>query len=182
MILPIYLYGNPILRKISVDITPDYPELDKLISDMFETMYKADGIGLAAPQIGLNINLFVIDATALAKDNPELADFKRVFINPKVVFNTSNTIAVEEGCLSVPSIHENVNRPSDLTIEYLNEKFEPITEQLVDYKAIVIQHEYDHLKGIFFVDKISPIKRKLIQKKLISIAKGRVSTSYRVKV
>lgn len=181
MILPIYLYGHPVLRKKSVNIGPDYPELAQLINDMFETMYKAEGIGLAAPQIGKNINLVIIDATPLAKDDPELSDFKRVFINPKLTVNTENKIAVEEGCLSIPGIHENVNRPSDLTLEYLNEKFEPVTERLTEYKAIVIQHELDHLQGIMFTDKISPLRRRMLQNRLNSLSKGNVSVSYRIK-
>lgn len=182
MILPIYLYGHPVLRKKSVDIDANFPELKQLIDDMFETMYKAEGIGLAAPQIGKNINLVVIDARPLAKDDPELADFKRVFINPKVTFNTEEKIAVEEGCLSIPGIHENVNRPKDLTIEYLNENFEQVTERLVEYKAIVIQHEFDHLQGILFTDKISPLRRRMLQNRLNNISKGKVSASYRVKI
>lgn len=181
MILPIYLYGHPVLRKKSVDIDQDYPDLKKLIDDMFETMYKADGIGLAAPQIGKNINLVIIDASPLAKDSPELKDFKKVFINPKIEFNTENKIAIEEGCLSVPDIHETVNRPSDLTVSYLNENFEPVTERLTEYKAIVIQHEFDHLNGIMFVDKISPLRRRMLQNRLNAIAKGKVNTSYKIK-
>ena len=181
MILPIYLYGHPVLRKKSVDLGPEYPDLSQLISDMFETMYKADGIGLAAPQVGKNINLVIIDATPLAKDDPELSDFKRVFINPKVTFNTENRIAIEEGCLSIPGIHENVNRISDLTVEYLNESFEPVVERLTDYKAIVIQHELDHLQGIMFTDKISPLRRRMLQNRLNSLSRGNVSVSYRIK-
>ncbi len=181
MILPIYLYGHPVLRKKSVDIGPDYPEIKELIANMFETMYKAEGVGLAAPQIGKNINLIVIDASPLAKDDPELKDFKRVFINPKVTFNTEEKITIEEGCLSIPEIHENVSRCSDLTIEYLNENFEPITERLIDYKAIVMQHEFDHINGIMFVDKISPLRRRMLQNRLNNISKGKISTSYRVK-
>ncbi len=181
MILPIYLYGHPVLRKKSVDVEPEYPELKELIANMFETMYKAEGIGLAAPQIGRNINLFIIDASPLAKDDPELKDFKRIFINPKVTFNTDDKISVEEGCLSIPDIHETVNRPSDLTIDYLNENFEPVSERLTGYKAIVLQHEYDHINGIVFVDKISPLRRRMLQNRLNSISKGKVSTSYRVK-
>lgn len=181
MILPIYLYGHPVLRKKSVDIEPDYPGLKELIANMFETMYKAEGVGLAAPQIGLNINLFVIDASPLAKDEPELKDFKRVFINPEVTFNTTEKITIEEGCLSIPDIHENVSRPSDLTITYFNENFEQVTERLTGYKAIVMQHEYDHINGIMFVDKISPLRRRMLQNRLNSISKGKVSTSYRVK-
>ncbi|MDD3740631.1 MAG: peptide deformylase [Bacteroidales bacterium] len=181
MILPVYLYGHPVLRKKSVDIDENYPNLDTLISDMFETMYRADGVGLAAPQIGKNINLYIVDASPLAKDEPELKDFKRVFINPKITFNTDEKIAIEEGCLSVPDIHESVNRYSDLTIEYLNPKFEKITERFTGYRAIVIQHEYDHLQGIIFVDKISPLRRRMLQNRLNNISRGKVSTSYKVK-
>ncbi len=181
MILPIYTYGNPILRKKSIDIDKNYPNLSQLIENMFETMYKADGVGLAAPQIGLNIKLITIDATPLAKDEPDLIDFKKVLINPKITFNTESTIAIEEGCLSVPGINESVNRISDLTIEYLDENFEKKTEHFVGYKAIVVQHEYDHLQGILFVDKISPIRKRFIKTKLNNITKGKVQTSYRCK-
>jgi len=181
MILPIHLYGNAILRKKSVDIDKDYPNLSQLVENMFETMYKADGIGLAAPQIGLNINLIVIDATPLAKDEPELADFKKVFINPKITFNTDDSVSIEEGCLSVPGINESVNRCADLTIEYYDENFEKKTEVYKDYKAIVVQHEFDHLKGIMFVDKISPIRKRFIKTKLSNITKGKIATKYRTK-
>jgi peptide deformylase len=181
MILPIYLYGNPVLRKKSVDIDKDYPNLDELIDNMFETMYKADGVGLAAPQIGKNINLITIDANVLAKDEPELEGFKRVFINPKITFNTEDTIAIEEGCLSVPGINESVNRIDNLTIEYFDKDFNKITENLKGYPAIIIQHEYDHLNGIMFVDKISPIKKRFVKTKLNNITKGKVATSYKVK-
>ncbi len=181
MILPIYLYGSPILRKKSVDIDKNYPNIKELIENMFETMYKSDGLGLAAPQVGLNINMFIIDAKPLAKDYPELAEFKKVFINPEITFNTEHTEAMEEGCLSVPSIHETVHRPDALTIKYLNENFEEIIETLEGYPAIIIQHEFDHLKGILFVDKISPIRKRFIKTKLQNISKGKVGTSYRVK-
>ncbi|PLX06937.1 MAG: peptide deformylase [Marinilabiliales bacterium] len=181
MILPIYLYGHPVLRKKSIDIDKDYPNLDQIIDNMFETMYKADGIGLAAPQIGLNINLITIDGRPLAKDEPEMTDFKRVFINPKITFNTKETIAIEEGCLSIPGINEGVNRIDDLTIEYYDENFKKVKENLSGYRAIVIQHEYDHLQGIMFVDKISPIRKRFIKGKLNNITKGKVVTSYKVK-
>lgn len=181
MILPIYLYGSPILRKKSVDIDKNYPNIKELIDNMFETMYKSDGLGLAAPQVGLNINMFIIDAKPLAEDYPELAEFKRVFINPEITFNTEETEALEEGCLSIPSIHETVNRPNDLTIKYLNENFEEVTETLKSYPATIIQHEFDHLKGIMFVDKISPLRKRFIKTKLQNISKGKVGTSYRVK-
>ncbi len=139
MILPIYLYGHPVLRKKSEDITKDYPELQQLVADMFETMYKSDGVGLAAPQIGKNINIIVIDAGPMAsEDNDELKDFKRVFINPKVTYNSEEKICTEEGCLSIPNIHEKVDRYVDLTIEYYNENFEKITERLTGTKANII--------------------------------------------
>lgn len=182
MILPIYLYGHPVLRKKSLDIDKNYPELKQLIENMFETMYNAEGIGLAAPQIGKNINLVVIDARVLAKDNPELSDFIRVFINPKITYNCDKKIAVEEGCLSIPSIHENVDRCSSLNIEYFNEKFEHVSEVLDEYKAIVVQHEFDHLQGVLFTDKISPLRRKMLQNRLNNISKGKVGTSYKVKI
>ncbi|MDD4150583.1 MAG: peptide deformylase [Bacteroidales bacterium] len=182
MILPIYLYGNPVLRKKSKDIDKDYPNLNELIDDMFETMYKADGIGLAAPQIGKNINLITIDARVLAKDEPEMADFLRVFINPNITFNTEDTIAIEEGCLSLPGINENVNRIEDLTIEYYDRDFNKVSENLIGYPAIVVQHEYDHLNGIMFVDKISTIRKRFVKNKLNNITKGKVATSYKVKL
>lgn len=181
MILPIYLYGTQVLRKKSVDIDSNYPQIKELIENMFETMYKASGLGLAAPQIGKNINLFIIDATAIGKDEPELADFKRVFINPVITFNTKKTTSIEEGCLSIPGINESVNRPEDLTVEYLNEKFEKVTEHLKGYPAIIIQHEFDHLNGIVFTDKISPIRKRFIKSKLNNIARGKVGASYRIK-
>lgn len=181
MILPIYLYGHPVLRKQSIDVEPDYPRLKNLIADMFETMYKADGVGLAASQIGKNINIFIVDASPLAQEKPELKDFKRVFINPQITFLTDEKYGIEEGCLSIPNIHEFVLRPKELEISYFNDKFESITETFNDHRAIVIQHEYDHLKGILFVDKISPIKRRLLQSKLNNISKGKVDVDYKIK-
>lgn len=181
MILPIYLYGNTVLRKKSVDIEKDYPNLNQLIDNMFETMYKSDGIGLAAPQIGLNINLVTIDATPLAKDEPDMIDFKQIFINPKITFNTENTVAIEEGCLSIPGINEGVNRCDDITIEYFDENFNRKVENYKGYKAIIVQHEFDHLNGILFVDKISPIRKRFVKTKLNNIMKGKVVTSYKSK-
>ena len=182
MILPIYLYGNPVLRKKSIDIDKDYANLNEIINNMFETMYKSDGIGLAAPQIGLNINLITIDARVLAKDEPEMKDFLRVFINPKITFNTEDTIAIEEGCLSLPSINEDVDRIENLTIEYYDRDFNKVTENLIGYPAIIVQHEYDHLNGIVFIDRISTIIKRFIKNKLNNITKGKVATSYKVKL
>jgi peptide deformylase len=182
MILPVYLYGNPILRKKSKDISSDYPDLQELIINMFETMYNADGIGLAAPQIGKDINIIVIDAAPLGEDTPELKDFKRVFINPKITYNTDETISSEEGCLSIPGVHENVSRYVDITIEYFDEKFEKTTEHLKGQKAKIIQHEYDHLQGIMFVDKISAIRKRFVKTKLNNISKGKIAASYKTKI
>lgn len=182
MILPIYLYGNPILRKKSEDIDKDYPEIQTLINNMFETMYHSEGVGLAAPQIGLNINLLVIDASPFAKDDPASKDFKRVMINPKVTFNGTQKLVFEEGCLSVPNIHEEVSRYYDITVTYLNEKFEEVTENVTGYRAVVVQHEYDHLQGIVFCDKINPIRKRFLKNRLTDITKGKVRTSYRVKI
>ena len=181
MILPILLYGNPILRKKSEDIDKDYPEIKQLIENMFETMYHSKGVGLAAPQIGLNINLIVIDASPFAEDDPTCKDFKRVMINPEVTFEGNKKIVFEEGCLSVPDIHENVTRYNDITVTYLNENFEKVTEKLSGDKAVVVQHEFDHLQGIVFCDKINPIRKRFLKGRLNDISRGKVKTSYRVK-
>jgi len=181
MILPIYLYGNPILRKKSEDIDKTYPDLKQLIDNMFETMYHSNGVGLAAPQIGLNINLLVIDASPFAEDDPVCKGFKRVMINPEVTFEGTKKIVFEEGCLSVPNIHEEVLRYNDITVTYLNENFEEVTEKLSGNRAVVVQHEFDHLQGIVFCDKINPIRKRFLKGRLNDISKGKVKTSYRVK-
>ena len=171
MILPIYLYGNPVLRKKSEDIYKNYPNVEQLIADMFETMYNANGVGLAAPQIGLNINLLVIDASPFGDDEPECKDFKRVMINPKLTFNGTKKILFEEGCLSLPDIHENVSRYEDITVEYLNEKFESVTENVKGSAAVVVQHEFDHLQGIVFADKINSIRKRFLKNRLNDISR-----------
>jgi len=187
MILPVYLYGHTALRQKSEDITKDYPDIEQLISDMFETMYKAEGVGLAAPQIGKNINIFVVDSAILVEeknkeDKENLKNFKKTFINPKITFNSDKKLHVEEGCLSVPSIHEKVLRYADITVEYLNENFETVVENFKNTKARIIQHEYDHLQGTIFVDKISPIRKRFIKNNLNTIIKGKSKTSYKTKV
>lgn len=181
MILPIYLYGQPVLRKVAVDITPEYPNLKKLIDDMFETMYNADGVGLAAPQIGLDIRLFVIDLEPLAEDDPKYADFKKVFINPKIVEYTGDIVKMDEGCLSIPGINEAVEREETIRIQYLDENFVSHDEVYSDFFARCIQHEYDHIEGKLFIDKISGIRKQMIKNKLNSMIKGRVNCHYRVK-
>ena len=181
MILPIYLYGQPILREETHDITPDYPNLKALIDNMFETMYTADGVGLAAPQIGLNIRLFVIDLEPLAEDNPEYANFKKVFINPQIVEYKDKLVKMEEGCLSIPGINESVERESTIRIQYMDEKFVLHDEEYSTFFARCIQHEYDHIEGVLFTDKISAIRKQMIKSKLTNMIKGKTNCHYRVK-
>lgn len=179
MKLPIYLYGHPVLREVGQDINTDYEGLEQLIADMWETMYHSDGIGLAAPQIGLSIRLFVIDASPMQNDYPECSGFKRCFINARIVNFGDKIISETEGCLSIPSIHEKVERPESITIEYLNEHFEPQRETFVGFAARVVQHEYDHIEGILFIDKISTVRKTMIRNKLLNIATGKVQANYR---
>ena len=181
MILPIYTYGQPVLRKESVPVTNDYPDLQQLVNDMFETMYKADGIGLAAPQIGHPIRLFVIDANALTKDHPECKDFKRVMINPEIVETKDEKKSLEEGCLSFPGIHEKVARFAAIKVKYSDENLNFHEETLEGFTARVVQHECDHLDGRVFIDNISPIRKQLNKGKLNNIIKGTAKCSYRVK-
>ncbi len=163
MILPIVAYGDPVLKQEAEDIEKDYPNLDKLLKDMFETMYNAAGVGLAAPQIGKSIRLFIVDAAPFAEDDeedeyPEAKDFKRVFINPEIVEESGDEWGFEEGCLSIPNIREEVYRQSDLYIEYYDEKFEFQKEKLSGITARIVQHEYDHIEGILFTDHLNPLK------------------------
>ncbi|WP_329903701.1 peptide deformylase [Porphyromonas pogonae] len=180
MNLPIYLYGHPVLREVSEDIDKDYPELEELIKNMKETMYHSDGIGLAAPQIGRDIRLIVIDASPMAEDFPECKDFKRVLINAKITDYSDNDVVEYEGCLSVPGIHEKVSRPDGITLEYDDENFVHHREELSGFAARVVQHEYDHIEGKIFIDHISPIRKQLIKAKVLNIMKGKVNPGYRV--
>ena len=183
MILPIIAYGTSVLREETEEIDKNYPDLNLLIEDMFETMYAAKGVGLAAPQIGRAIRLFIIDASGFNEDNehPELEDFKRVFINPIIVEESGKEWKFEEGCLSIPGIREDVNREPNVTIEYYNEKFELIEENLDGIAARIIQHEYDHIEATLFTDKINPLRKRLIKGKLNDIAKGNIKVNYRMK-
>ncbi len=182
MILPIYLYGQPVLRKVCKDIDADYPNLKQLIDNMFETMYAADGIGLAAPQIGLDIRLFVVDLEPLAEDNPQYGGFKKVFINPQIVERKGEMVKLEEGCLSLPGIHETVEREETIRIQYMDENFVKHDEEFSEFFSRCIQHEYDHIDGILFVDKLSAIRRQLLKSKLNNMVKGKVGTSYKTKI
>jgi len=188
MILPIIAYGDPVLRKMGVDISKDYPNLSELIENMKETMVNANGIGLAAPQIGKAIRLFIVDTSPFEKDEELeeeerafLANFKKVFINAKITKEEGDEWAFNEGCLSIPDINEDVFREEKITIEYLDENFEKQTEVLDGLAARVVQHEYDHIEGVLFTDKISSLKKRLIKKKLENISKGKVNPSYRMK-
>ncbi|HAT70199.1 peptide deformylase [Croceibacter atlanticus] len=188
MILPIVAYGNPVLKKKAKDITKDYPKLDELIENMWETMYGAHGVGLAAPQVGLPIRLFVIDPSPFADDEElteeerkQLTGLKKLFINPVITEETGDEWAFSEGCLSIPDVREDVFRQPDITIEYVDENFNAHTETYTGIAARVIQHEYDHIEGILFTDKLSSLKKRLIKGKLNNISKGKVDVDYRMK-
>jgi peptide deformylase len=181
MTLPIYVYGHPALRKVTRNISPDYPQLQTLLENMYETMYQAEGIGLAAPQIGLEDRILVMDLSPYGKDDPSCAGFKKALINAHIVERSGEEIPIEEGCLSVPNIHEKVLRPSRIRIQYLDENLQPHDEVYEGYKARVIQHEYDHLDGILFVDRIAGIRKQLIRSKLNKIMTGNFQCSYKVK-
>lgn len=181
MILPMYILGQPMLRKETAEIPTDYPKLQELIANMFETMQHADGVGLAAPQIGLPIRLFVVDLNALSDDMPEYKDFLHAYINPRIVEESEETEVMEEGCLSVPGIHENVRRAKQIHATYLDEHLQPHDEWIDGFAARVFQHEYDHLEGKLFIDHISPLRKQLIKKKLLAMSKGKINCAYKVK-
>lgn len=180
MIYPVVAYGHPVLRKVAQDIDKDYPALDQFIADMFDTMYASNGVGLAAPQVNKSIRLFVIDTTPYKEDYPGEENMKRVFINPRIVEETGEPWAFNEGCLSIPEIREDVMRQPQVKIQYYDENFEYHDEVISGALARVIQHEYDHLEGVLFIDHINPLRRMLIKRKLNDIAKGLVKTDYRM--
>lgn len=182
MIYPVYIYGSPVLRKVAQDITPDYPNLKQFVADMFDTMYQSDGIGLAAPQVGLSIRVFVIDGSPLAEDDPKLKGFKRAFINAHIVDRFDEMVFYSEGCLSIPGIHEEVERESKVSIQYVDEDFQPHDEVFEGTVARIIQHEYDHLDGILFTDRLSAIRRQLLRSKLNAISKGKFSADYKYRI
>ena len=186
MIYPIYVYGSTVLRKKTIEITKDYPGLEQLVQDMFETMISSDGVGLAAPQIGLPIRIFVVDGTEVKQDEDEpqedLSKFKMAFINPKITRLWGEKWTYNEGCLSVPTLREDVERPENVRIEYYDVDFNFHDETFEGVKSRIIQHEYDHLEGILFVDRINPLKKRLINGKLNSISKGKVDISYKIRI
>lgn len=181
MVLPIYVYGQPILREKCENIDETYPNFTTLIDNMFETMYEAEGIGLAAPQVGLNIRLFIVDLEPLSEDEPKYKGFKKVFVNPQIIEQKGDNVKYEEGCLSIPGINEQVERPSTIIIKYQDENFVEHEEEFSDFFARCIQHEYDHIEGVLFVDKISPIRKQMIKKKLLDISKGKRRTFYKTR-
>ncbi len=188
MILPIIAYGDPVLRKVGTEIDASYPELSNLIANMKETMYNAQGVGLAAPQIGKSIRLFIIDASPFAEDE-ELSDteketliaLNKVFINATILEEEGEEWAFNEGCLSIPDVREDVFRHETITIEYQDEDFKKHKETLTGLAARVFQHEYDHIEGILFTDKLSSLKKRLIKKKLENISKGKINAGYRMR-
>ena len=181
MILPIYVYGQPVLRKIAEDINPDYPNLKELISNMFETMDNAEGVGLAAPQIGLPIRVVVINLDVLSDEFPEFKGFRKAFINAHILETSGELEDMEEGCLSIPGIHENVKRSGKIHVQYLDEDLQPHDEVVEGYLARVMQHEFDHLEGKMFIDHISALRKQMIRGKLSGMLKGKVRCTYRVK-
>src|SRR6195952_429589 len=182
MKLSIIAYGDPVLRKKAVAVEPDeYPNIKQIIDDMYETMYGARGVGLAAPQVGLSIRLFVIDASVFADEEPELKDFKKVFINAVILDETGEEWGFNEGCLSIPDIREDVYRKPVVRISYYDENWKHHEETFKGLAARVIQHEYDHIEGKLFTDKLSPLRKRLIEKKLKDISRGAVSVDYKMK-
>lgn len=188
MILPIIAYGDPVLKKVAIDVDQDYPNLYELIANMFETMYNAYGVGLAAPQIGQSIRIFIVDASPFAEDDDLddeerklLEGFKKIFINPQILAEEGDEWAFNEGCLSIPDVREDVFRKPELTIRYQDENFKTYTETYSGLIARVIQHEYDHIEGILFTDKLSPLKKRLIKNRLNNISMGKIKVDYRMK-
>ena len=182
MILPIYTYGMSVLRKESEDIGPDYPGLKQLIADMFETMYHSDGVGLAAPQIGKAIRLVVITLDVLKDDYPEYAGFNKAYINPHILeYDDTHTETMEEGCLSLPGIHEPVKRPTRIRVKYQDEDFQEHEEWVEGYLARVMQHEFDHLDAHLFVDRLTPLRKQMVRSKLGQMLKGKFRCAYKVK-
>lgn len=188
MILPVVAYGHPVLRTMCEDITPDYPELEKLLSDMWETMYNSNGVGLAAPQINKPIRIFIVDTEQIVenfddqdkKDYPNEQGIKKVFINAHKVEESGKEWSYNEGCLSIPKVREDVNRHERVKLRYMDEQFKEHEEEFDGITARVILHEYDHIDGKLFIDYLKPIKKRLIKKKLNDISSGKVKTDYRM--
>jgi len=180
-ILPIRAYGDPVLKEKAVAVTPEHPGLKELIDNMWETMYKASGLGLAAPQVGESLRIFIIDASPFGDEEPVLSDFKKVFINAEILEETGKTWSFNEGCLSFPGLREDISRPPHIRISYQDEDFNKYEEEYTGLAARIIQHEYDHIEGTLMVDRMMPLKRTLLRKKLNNITKGLVDVDYKMK-
>lgn len=181
MILPVYIYGQPVLRKVAEDITAEYPGLKDLIENMFETMEYAEGVGLAAPQIGLPIRVVVINLDVLSEDYPEYKDFRKAYINAHILDVSGEEVSMEEGCLSLPGIHETVKRGNRIRVKYLDENMVEHDEIVEGYLARVMQHEFDHLDGRLFIDHLSPLRKQMIKGKLNAMLRGKAHCTYKVK-
>lgn len=183
MVLPIYIYGQPVLRKVAEDIPADYAGLEELLHDMWDTLADSEGIGLAAPQVGKAIRVVVIDLDVISDDMPEYKGFRRAYINPHIVeYDDTETDTSEEGCLSLPAIHEKVVRPTRIRVQWLDEQMQPHDEWVEGYLARVMQHEFDHLEGKMFIDRVSPLRKQLIKSKLKALLQGRFRCGYKTKV
>lgn len=181
-ILPVQIIGSPVLRKKALDIDKNYKDLPEFIENMWATMYDSDGVGLAAPQVGKSIRLFVIDAEAMSEDEPELADFKHVFINAKILETWGDTYLFNEGCLSIPELREDVERKENIKMQYYDENWVFHEDVFGGTQARIIQHEYDHLEGILFTDRLSALRKTLLKSKLFSISKGNFTAKYKFKL
>lgn len=180
MILPVVAYGHPVLKKMAREIDPDYPDLKQLITDLWETMYQADGVGLAAPQVNQSIRMFVIDASAFVKDCPEAENFKMLFMNAEIYSEEGEEWVFNEGCLSFPGMREDISRKPSIRVRWMDEEFNPHDEQFEGILARIIQHEYDHIQGVLMVDRINSLKRVLLKRRLSEITKGEVDVSYKM--
>ena len=180
MILPVVAYGHPVLKKMTKEIDPSFPRLKEFMEDMFETMYQSDGVGLAAPQVNQSIRLFVVDSSPFADKYPEAKDFRKVFINAKIYKFEGEEIAFNEGCLSFPGLREDIVRKPVIHIRYFDENFQPRDEVIDGINSRVVQHEYDHIEGIVFVDRMSSLRRMVIKGRLNDIAKGKVDVAYKM--
>ena len=181
MLLPIYALGQPVLKKKAQEITPDYKDLDTLLENMWDTMYNANGVGLAAPQIGLSIRIFLVDTEQMQEDDKKSDGIKRVFINAEILEENGKLWDYEEGCLSIPKVTADIARKEEIKIRYFDEEFKEHVEVIDGINARVIQHEYDHIEGILFTEKVKPLKKRFMKRKLDAIKKGNVDADYRLK-
>ncbi len=180
MVLPVTAYGHPVLRKVAREIDKDYPDLEKFIEDMWETMYYSEGVGLAAPQVNRSVRIFIVDATPYGEEVPEAKDFKKTFINPEVIEEQGDEVLQSEGCLSIPGIREEVARPGQVRLQYYDLDWNFHDEWYDGMLGRIIQHEYDHLEGILFTDKLSPVRKTMLRNRLSNISKGKVDAGYKM--